>query len=48
MDNIKSIINKHNKKVTNAENDTNTDTQVDAIAVTKTNARLTTNAWPSV
>ena len=28
MDNMKSIINKHNKKVTNADNDTNTDTQV--------------------
>ena len=28
MDNMKSIINKHNKKVTNADNDTNTDNQV--------------------
>ena len=28
MDNMKSIINKHNKKVTNANNDTNTDNQV--------------------
>ena len=28
MDNMKSIINKHNKKLTNADNDTNTDNQV--------------------
>ena len=28
MDNMKSIINKHNKKVTNADNDTNADNQV--------------------
>ena len=28
MDNMKSIINKHNKKVTNADNDTSTDNQV--------------------
>ena len=28
MDNMKSIINKHSKKVTNADNDTNTDNQV--------------------
>ena len=42
MDNMKSLMNKNNKKVTNADNDTNTDNKYNAISVTKTNARLTT------